>query len=673
MKRFLHISSILLIALSSAASLVWPDLHAAPAAAPAAQAVQRPALKWQRGGCHETWCDAASYSSPAVADLDGDGKPEVIGNAYRYLFALDGETGLLKNPSWRKSIGDNSAWPGVVTADVDGDGDLEIVIAQFNGYLHLFDHLGNKVWTRQPTTNELRGLSVYDLDNDGSMEIVVTGGVYSKVNTWVYEHTGALRAGWPQLSVSGSYAYGVFNDNAAVGDLDGDGRGEIVVPSDLQYICAYEANGSQIQAHSMYGAGVKWGGVETWESLDTELSQWGGSCKSGDGRAERYRLNFAHNPAVIADVNGDGIAEVIATGNVYDCSFSGLKSRYTGLYIFNADRSRFNMDGFDWRTPPVDTGAPLNENDSVIKIVLPNPVVVDLDGDGLAEILFPSYDGRMHAFWLDKTEHGNWPFSVYDPAEGFYRFASEPVVADLNNDGKAEVIFGSWPQRSSNRSGHLYVLDYLGNLLHKVPLPDATEMPNWNGSLGAPTLSNIDGDPDLEVVLATAWAGLVAYDLPGTANARILWATGRGNFQRTGSALQGSVKNSLKSMQPPLPGPGDTLAVTIVLHNPGLALPNVRVTDTLPAELHYAGGLWASAGSASQVGGTVTWSGSVLTGVPVTLTFSATVDSGITEPHFIRNTALIDDGMGHVWEKYGSVVANGHGIYFPQIMRYARP
>ena len=47
------------------------------------------------------------------------------------------------------------------------------------------------------------------------------------------------------------------------------------------------------------------------------------------------------------------------------------------------------------------------------------------------EILFPSYDGRLHAFWLDKTEHGSWPYSVYDSGEGLYRFASEPVVADL--------------------------------------------------------------------------------------------------------------------------------------------------------------------------------------------------------------------------------------------------
>ena len=328
----------------------------------------------------------------------------------------------------------------------------------------------------------------------------------------------------PSLDNKGMWldeTFSVWLAHHSVGDMDGDGVGEIIVPSDTPYICAYEADGNPIPAHPMCG-GSNWGWTPTWESLDTEASEWGGSCDPDDERAERYRTNFAHNPAVIAEVNGDSITEVVVTGNVADCSLSGRGTRYMGIYIFNADRSRLNEDGYDWRTPPVDTGTPLSEDDSEIKLLLPNPVVVDLDGDGLAEILYPSYDGRMHAFWLDKTEHGNWPFSVYDPDEGVYRFASEPVVADLNNDGQAEVLFGSWPQRNSNLSGHLYVLDYLGNLLHKVPLPEAARMPDWNGSTGAPTLANIDADPDLEIIFATARAGLVALDLPGSANARIL-------------------------------------------------------------------------------------------------------------------------------------------------------
>ena len=129
-------------------------------------------------------------------------------------------------------------------------------------------------------------------------------------------------------------------------------------------------------------------------------------------------------------------------------------------------------------------------------------MVADLDGDGKQEILFSSYDGRVHAYWLDKTEHGSWPYSVYKPAEGFYRFASEPVVADLDCDGKAEVLFTSWVPNGSNRTGKLHILSDNGQVLHEVDLPMAFSG-NWNGGMAAPTLANVDTDADLEIVINT--------------------------------------------------------------------------------------------------------------------------------------------------------------------------
>lgn len=288
---------------------------------------------------------------------------------------------------------------------------------------------------------------------------------------------------------------------------------------------------------SIYG-GKGWGKVGVWESLATELRGWG-TCTAGHARAERYRTNFAHGASVIADVNGDGRFEVIVTGNVYDCAVGHPPGKYNGVYIFNADRSRFTGSGYDWRTVPVDTGAPLSEDYNVIENNQPNPAVADLDGDGKKEILYASYDGRVHAFWLDKVRRGAWPYSVYSAQEGVYRLATEPVIADLDNDGRAEVLFASWVQKGTRKTGKLHILNWLGTRLHGVALPPAFGSADWNGALAAPTLANIDSDPDLEVVLNTANSGFVAYDLPGTANARILWRTGRGNFQRTGTAIPG--------------------------------------------------------------------------------------------------------------------------------------
>jgi hypothetical protein len=184
----------------------------------------------------------------------------------------------------------------------------------------------------------------------------------------------------------------------------------------------------------------------------------------------------------------------------------------------------------------VDTGAPLSQDYNIIESAQSNPVVVDLDGDGKKEILFASYDGRLHAFWLDKTEHGSWPYAVTRPGEGVIRFASEPVVVDLENDGKAEVIFTSWPQKGSQKTGKLHILRWDGTPMIEIDLPMAfSASRSWNGAMAAPTLANIDDDPDLEIIINTANSGVVAYDIHGSANARVLWGTGRGNFQRDGS------------------------------------------------------------------------------------------------------------------------------------------
>ncbi len=498
-------------------------------------AVSKPVLKWKYGGCYSSWCETGWYSSPAVADLDGDGANEVIASAYS-IAVLNGSNGALL---WRVASGHDRSepgassvgrtWPGIVVTDVDNDNKLEIVSAHGGGYLSVYDHRGyfEQGWPKRPVTHELRGLIVADLDNDGTDEIVATGAVYGQTNTWVYEHSGGLRSGWPQLSNNSGYSYGVFNDNAWVADLTGDGSKDIIVPSDVHYICGYRHNGVQLAGHSQYG-GKGWGKIGLWESPATELRGWG-DCSST--RAERYRTNLAHGAAVVEDVDNDGAMEVIATGNMYDCAKGHPPGKYTPLYIFNSDRSRFNKGSWNWREPAKDTGAPLSESYGEIESCQPNPVVADIDGDGNKEILFASYDGRLHSFWLDKTEHHNWPYSVTKSSEGFVRFASEPVVADLDRDGKAEILFTSWVEKKSSgslRLGKLHVLDFKGNVLHELNLPGPKSSSiRTNGALAAPTIANIDDDQDYELVVNTVASGFVAYDLPGSASARVLWRTGR--------------------------------------------------------------------------------------------------------------------------------------------------
>jgi uncharacterized repeat protein (TIGR01451 family) len=378
----------------------------------------------------------------------------------------------------------------------------------------------------------------------------------------------------------------------------------------------------------------------------------------------------------VVDVNGDGLLEAVIAGNVYNCGTDPYTDLYEMPFILNADRTRWQGDGYNWTAIPVPDGqaAPLSEDYNRIENSLPNPAAADLDGDGNLEIVVPSYDGRMHAYWLDKTEHGSWPYSVYKPAEGFIRFASEPAIADLDLDGQAEVIFASWTEKDSGQIGKLHILDSQGRPIHEILLPAPKGDAGWNGALAAPTLADLDEDPELEVVLNTVHSGLVAYDLPGTANARLLWGTGRGSYQRSGSLIQGSLDASVKQVNRSRANPGELLTYTILLRNSGPALPGVTLSDALPAGLSYAGNLSASSGTALETGGVITWSGAVPPGEGVTIRYDAGIDDDTIDAiiraesppaQVIANTAIIEDGQGNNLRRQAVVVVGGYAVYLP--------
>jgi uncharacterized repeat protein (TIGR01451 family) len=653
--------------LSLAPGSLLPSLSLEPHAN-LSPAFSAPVLKWQRGGCYSSWCETGWYSSPAVVDLDDDGSLEVVAATYS-LVILDATTGTLEQ---RIDPPGGRQWPSLVAADLEGDGDLEIVTAHGDGYLNVYDHNGDLVWSRQPTPgSELRSLGAFDLDGNGDLEIMVAA-TRSQNQWYVYEHDGNVRAGsWPQHSPdsdTNGYTAGCYNENLAAGDLDGDGRGEIVGPNDTHYLAAFQDDGTQIRASTIYGtqAGIAkvWSRVGVHVDHSVDLRGYA-NCGS------EHRPNFANSAPVILDVNNDGVNEAVVVGNVYNCGTDPYTDLYEMPYILNANRTRWQGSGYNWTSIPVPDGgaAPLSEDYNLIEMSLPNPVVVDLDGDGLNEILYPSYDGRVHAYWLDKSEHGAWPYAVYHPADGYYRFASEPVVADLDNNGQAEVIFASWAQKDTHQTGKLHIVDAQGNMLYEVSLPAAFGGEDWNGALAAPTLANIDSDADLEVVLNTAHSGVVAYDLPGTTGARLLWPTGRGSYLRSGSVITGNLAGSTLSVSKTVAEPGDTLTYTIHLRNPNSPLPAASLTDTLPTGVTYAGGLSATSGVASYASGSLSWSGTVDTGTPVTITFDVTIDSGLSGATAIWNSVSIRDGEGNEVLRSALTLVNTQDIYLPVVRR----
>jgi len=118
----------------------------------------------------------------------------------------------------------------------------------------------------------------------------------------------------------------------------------------VHYITAYQDNGAQIRAHPMYGTNPD-GSLKYWSRVGVHVDHQvdlRGYAHCGT----EHRPNFADSAPVIADVNADGVLEVIVVGNVYNCGTSPYSSLYEMPYIFNADRSRWQADGYDWTEIP---------------------------------------------------------------------------------------------------------------------------------------------------------------------------------------------------------------------------------------------------------------------------------------------------------------------------------
>jgi hypothetical protein len=484
-----------------------------------------PELLWSRGGCFETWCQTGWYASPALADLDGDGSPEVVWGAYDVV-ALRASDGALR---WRAESS-GRVWPSIAIADLDADGALEVVTGREGDSLTVYGPDGRVRWSRHPFgAGEIRSVAVSDLDGDGKLEIVVgrgSGGDYEQVAA--FSAAGDLLAGWPARHAGEpGDGWGLYNQNLAIADLDGDGTTEIVAPSDSHAITALDRSGNQLPVSARYAPRTVWAevGVHVDEAADLR-----GHADCGT----EHRPNFGHSAPAIGDLDGDGRKEIVVVGNVYDCGASPYRSLYHLPFVLNADRTRWKAGPFDWTVLPAPGpgSGPRSEDDGVIFPALPNTVLADLDGDGRKEILFSSWDGKVHAYGADRAEPGAWPFAV--PGGGI-RFATEPAVADLDGDGKAEVVVATWTEQASGRAGQLLVLDHLGRLAHAVDLPASFPAGGWNGGLGAPTLARLSPRGEVHAFVGTARSGVVAYRIPHTAGARLLWPTGRGNLRRDGT------------------------------------------------------------------------------------------------------------------------------------------
>lgn len=154
---------------------------------------------------------------------------------------------------------------------------------------------------------------------------------------------------------------------------------------------------------------------------------------------------------------------------------------------------------------------------------------MDIAGDARPEIVAAVPDGAVYA--VGPNGKRLWR---YDVARGARRsFASEVVAADLNRDGRPELVFGTYSL--ARGGGRLIVLSGRGKLLHQVRIPRQGRNGNGVGVAAAPSIADIDGDGRLEIVLTSFDHGIDVFRAPGSAADCLPWPTGRGGLLRAGA------------------------------------------------------------------------------------------------------------------------------------------
>lgn len=302
---------------------------------------------------------AAARSSTAVIDLDGDGDLEVIvpsTDGGGKIYAVHHNATMVAG--WPVTIG-SPLRAAVATADVDANGFPEIICGDQDGYVHMFHGDGSVVDGWPVLAHDFIKSSpvIADLEDDGDLEVIICSGFTQQRIVSAYHHDGTLVEGWP---VENGLAFA----QPSVADLDGDG--------DLEILC-----GGAI-------AGTPTGRFYVWHHNGAIFDGWPITFQ-WDGS---QLLDYIYAQPVVGDIDGDADMEIIAG------------SYHKKLYAWHEDAS------------PV-VGWPKIIGDAVDSTA----AIADIDSDGLVEVTVAGDDGKIYVWDLSAEYNASnmeWPLFQYD-------------------------------------------------------------------------------------------------------------------------------------------------------------------------------------------------------------------------------------------------------------------
>jgi len=465
------------------------------------------------GNANPSWSasDIATNADGAncvfAADLDNDGDLDIISASRNDGTIAWYENDGNANPSWSSSdiYTEADGAESVFAADMDNDGDIDIVSVTYEGStLTWYENDGNAdpSWTASDITNDIsygKGVFVADINNDGNMDIVTASLVDDKI-TW-HENNGDADPIW-YSSVIATSADGATSVFAA--DMDNDGDMDVLSTSNEDDAIAWYENTADFTFEP------SWTASDIATNADGAYSVFAADMDN-DGDIDILSASFWDD--TIAWYENDGASDPSWTPAdiVTDCDaaysvFAADIDNDGDMDILSACHSDDTIAWYENDGAPDPSWTPADITTSADGAF--SVFAADMDNDGDMDVLSASSEDDTIAWYENNNGDGSsWTAADIDTnADG----AFSVFAADMDNDGDMDILSASYDDDT---------IAWYENNGNANPSWTAVDIDTNADGASSVFAADFDNDGDMDIVSASYDDDTIAwYENDGTSD-----------------------------------------------------------------------------------------------------------------------------------------------------------